>query len=250
MSWLNSLGKDNRGSRPRCVLLTDGSREEVSGRPTDIVGLPEVSVAPEDYWMPRGRQYTSEAQLDKCQKMLSPTDRQKLSTWWLAIKGRSITPNWDIASTCRIRGNKGILLVEAKAHSEELIKENRSKAKDPNRSRIRQAVAQANSGLRNITGGPWNLSIEHHYQLSNRFAWPWKLASMGIPVVLVYLGFLNAVDMENPFRSEDEWEQNLSDYCNGVVDKNCWNREFDVEGTPFIPLSRVYDQPFDPHSCA
>lgn len=31
--------------------------------------------------------------------------------------------------------------------------------------------------------------------MSNRFAWAWKLATMEVPVVLVYLGFLNATEM-------------------------------------------------------
>jgi hypothetical protein len=45
--------------------------------------------------------------------------------------------------------------------------------------------------------------------MSNRFAWTWKLTECGIPVVLVYLGFLNAsemADLGEPFSSQDSWE--------------------------------------------
>ena len=31
--------------------------------------------------------------------------------------------------------------------------------------------------------------------MSNRFAWAWKLADLGVPVVLVYLGFFRALFM-------------------------------------------------------
>jgi hypothetical protein len=53
------------------------------------------------------------------------------------------------------------------------------------------------------------ISRDSHYQMSNRFAWSWKLAEYGIPVVLVYLGFLNAsemVDRGDPFANQDSWE--------------------------------------------
>ena len=35
----------------------------------------------------------------------------------------------------------------------------------------------------------------NHYSLCNRVAWAWKLAQLGVPVVWVYLGFLNATEM-------------------------------------------------------
>ncbi len=35
------------------------------------------------------------------------------------------------------------------------------------------------------------------YQLCNRVAWAWKLADLGVPGVLVFLGFLNATEMRD-----------------------------------------------------
>ncbi len=55
MSWPQQLGKENRGSRPRCVLLTAGGTEEVAGRLTGLVGLDDVWIGSSDRWMPRGR---------------------------------------------------------------------------------------------------------------------------------------------------------------------------------------------------
>ena len=66
-----------------------------------------------------------------------------------------------------------------------------------NHNQIGDAIQQANHGLEPLLPG-WDLSRDSHYQLSNRFAWSWKIASMGVPVVLVYLGFLNADEMDAP----------------------------------------------------
>ena len=250
MDWLKELGKDNRGSRPRCVLFTDS----VAGRLRRLICRPEVEVFPEDQWQPQGTSDSREAQLDKTLKggaeLLPEATRQKLRDWWLGkCVDSSRTPVWDIASTCTISDKKGLLLVEAKAHSEELKKDDKCSAKDPNRERIKSALEEANTGLRKLTGGPWQLSADHHYQLSNRFAWSWKLATLGVPVALLYLGFLKAEEMANDgraFRSDGDWQNELRSYCKDVVDAACWEQVWDVEGTPLLPLRRTIEQPLDP----
>ena len=48
-AWLHALGKYKRGSRPRCVLLVDGTRharDAVAAGLTDLVGLANVRVSP------------------------------------------------------------------------------------------------------------------------------------------------------------------------------------------------------------
>ena len=98
-------------------------------------------------------------------------------------------------------------------------------------------------------GGLWRLSAEHHFQLANRFAWSWKLATLGVPVVLLYLGFLNAVEMKDrgsPFEKDDDWRIALLEHCHGVIDVACWERTLDVGGTPLLPLIRTDGQHFDP----
>ena len=97
-----------------------------------------------------------------------------------------------------------------------------------------------------MNGRPWALSRDSHYQLSNRFAWAWKLASLGIPVVLVYLGFLSAIEMTDlgqPLRSGDEWKAVLMDHCDGIVDRKSWGEWLDIGGVPMVALVRAYDQP-------
>ena len=114
MDWWNQLGKDKKGSRPRCVLLTDSNRGEVSKRLTHLVGLPDVVVSPGDKWVPYGKPIkkgdgkwdttpASEAQLGNPKKpndLLTFETHEKLTIWWLAVRrGKMTTPNWDIAST-------------------------------------------------------------------------------------------------------------------------------------------------------
>ena len=145
-----------------------------------------------------------------------------------------------------------MLLVEAKAHLKELSPKSDQcgSANLANREQIQSAIATASTALQSITSNPWNLSRDHHYQLSNRFAWAWKLTDLGIPVVLVYLGFLNARDMIGAktelFPSAEHWAQSVKEYGKGVVDNSCWGQWLDIGGTPLLPLIRACDQPFHP----
>ena len=265
MDWLNHIGRNKRGSRPRCILLMDGGREQVAGRLTRLVGLEsDVIIDGGDSWMPFGKPVQKEdnswdktpareARLGGLTALLAPDERcrrelsDQLRKWWLSVPRGANTPNWDIASTCTIKGQRGLLLVEAKAHSAELGESGSFSSGNPgNRERIRLAITEATAGLQATTGGPWKLSPDSHYQLSNRFAWSWKLASLGIPVVLLYLGFLNAEDMADRghvFGSEGQWETSLRAHFEGVVDHRCWGQWIDIDGVPLIPLIRGVDQP-------
>lgn len=257
MGWWERLDK-TRGSRPRCVLFMDGSREDVASRLTRLVDLRDVTVSPDDTWMPYGKPVlrdgcwhdkpAKEARLGEPNCLVSPKIQLQLQSWWLAVNGRANTPNWDIASTCRIGGEPGLLLVEAKAHANELNDAGKdAKSNRENHKRIGLAIREANEGLRSATGMNWGLSRDDHYQLSNRFAWAWKLASLGVPTVLLYLGFLNACDMAkdgNTFESESEWERTLRDHCDVIVDGTCWGEWLDFMGVPLVPLIRAVEQPF------
>lgn len=256
MDWMQKLGKDNRGSRPRCVLLCDGEADRVARRLTNLVGRPEIRVSALDRWLPRGTACVHEAELDKApnvgEALLDAARRRKMRKWWLA-GGGARTPKWDIASTCTISDRAGLLLVEAKAHSDELSANDPCGAKlgTPNRESIDNAVAEANDGLRDATGGPWQLCTARKYQLANRFAWSWKLAMLGKPVVLVYLGFLNALEMKRPgtttIGSDDDWKETLLEYSGNAVDSACWETELDINGTTMLPLIRTANvQDFEP----
>lgn len=255
-NWQNALGKDSRGSRPRCIELVSGSEEEVASKLTNLVSLEEVNVASDDFWMPRGKPEwiggdwdtspAQEARIDRDSRFVgSPTVRNALLDWWLEVIPRSNTPNWDLASTCVIEGQQGLLLVEAKAHFNELSRSGKSQPSTENgrknHERIGLAIEEANTTLTMLTNKRWDLSREDRYQLSNRFAWTWKLASLGIPVVLVYLGFLGAYDMKNDgtlFWTEEDWKQTVYSHAAGMIDESIWGERIETSRSFFWPLVR------------
>lgn len=137
---------------------------------------------------------TREAKLGEDKGYLSPEQRNIVTDWWLEVVPRANTPNWDIASTCRINGKRGVLLVEAKAH--------------------------------------------------DRFAWTWKLASLGVPVVLIYLGFLHAEDMAdrgNPIENHEAWSRIVKAHSQGLVPETVWDTWLRVNQTPMGILLRTVE---------
>ncbi len=272
MGWSQQLDNEN-GSKPRCVLLVDDDKEKVAARLTMLVGLDNVMIASCDTWKPWGKPVkkkdglwdktpAKETSLGGLTELLacnygserSQEIKRRLSKWWKPNIGK--TPTWDIASTCSIKGKSGLLLVEAKAHGNELDSSGKPFKEEiascdarKNHRQIGRAIAEANADLRSLTGWNWQLSRDDHYQLSNRFAWSWKLATFGIPVVLLYLGFLDAEDMANDgplFRSEQEWGYILKEHSRNFVDERCWRKPISVHGVPLLPLIRVFNQPFRP----
>ena len=192
------LGKlqphERTGSKPRCHWLTHGAHGQVARRLNTLVE-PWGSVSADDHWMPEGFCRIKEAQLDKAARLLPKQDRDELRSWWLAASRPSTrTPHWDIACTCTVGGRKGLLLVEAKAHTQELKIEDHVMARGPNRERIAGCIEEANISLTNQTELDWVLSPEHRYQMANRFAWSCKLTQLGYPVILVYLGLRSDVN--------------------------------------------------------
>ncbi len=241
----NLKSNQRRGSKPRCHLLTHGTPEQVAERLTRLIA-PWGLVAATDNWMPQGFNDVKEAQLHNALHLLD-VDKygQKLKSWWLAVAGpTSVTPNWDIASTCTIEGKRGLLLVEAKAHHEELKPDDCCGAGSRNFERIGEAVRAANNGLNEVQDG-WNLSHESHYQLCNRFAWSWKLATLGIPVILVYLGFLNADEMRDPFPDEQSWNKVVRKYARDFVPESVWDSKLMLGDIPIYTLIRSMKIPLN-----
>jgi hypothetical protein len=228
------------------VVLTDGSDEAVARRLSESVA-PFASVSTTDTWMPRGFADSREARLGEALNLLEDQHRLTLRSWWLAVNHPlANTPNWDIASTATVAGRRGLVLVEAKAHTAELSplgKAVTATTNAENHIRIQACCEEATAALNQVVAG-WSLTADQHYQLCNRFAFGWKLASLGVPTVLVYLGFLNAMDMcreGEPFRSDDEWRQQLLSHGRTQVPVKAWGAPLNVNGTPLIPLIRSID---------
>lgn len=253
--------KDRSGSKPRCHWLTHGSREDVANRLTGLAE-PWGTMSLDDRWMPEGFCRVEEARLNRASKLLPKRDRDELRDWWLEVPRGANTPNWDIASTCTVDNAKGILLVEAKAHNEELNNERAGKSLDSNSSdnskrnheQIGEAIEKANNGLAEQTGYRWALSRDYNYQMSNRFAWAWKLTELGYPVILVYLGFIKAEEMQkgrkqHPLNSQAEWEDIVRSHSQPLVPGEVWNQQWSVNGQIFVPricsLEMAYDVPIE-----
>ncbi len=254
--------RERRGSKPRCHLLTHGSPEAVAERLTALAA-PFASVGPTDRWMPQGFSDVEEAQLHKAPRLLPPALSACLGEWWLpADRQEARTPNFDIASTCTINGVRGLLLIEAKAHQTELMKESagRPLAKDASTERreshktIGAAVESARVALEAATRLKWRISRDTHYQMSNRFAWSWKLTELGIPVVLVYLGFLKTDDMskpgEVPLANASTWDELVRSHSALLFPEQVWGRVWSVNGVPLVPLIRALELPLDEQAAA
>jgi hypothetical protein len=171
----------------------------------------------------------------------------QLRTWWLAHEQGANTPNWDIAVSCEIEGRTGLILVEAKANAPELSHSGKvlplksSDASQENHKRIGQAIDEACTALRRLASGI-AITRDSHYQLANRVAFAWKLASLGIPTVLVYLGFLGdygITDAGEPFRDEPHWHNVFEAYAHATVPPELFERRLDCGLAPTWFLVRA-----------
>jgi len=233
-----------RGSLLRCLLLTGGPPHHVAELLTNLARLPDVVVSPHDNWMPRGLTDWRESTLVGSRHFLPSTESKALTEWWLEKPRGAMLPNWDVASTCTIEGVRGLLLVEAKAHSNELSEAGKAQPTTSNsqlnHKRIGLAIDQANSGLNGVLAG-WALSRDSHYQICNRFAWVWKLTALGVPTILVYLGFLNATEMLDqgrPFDDSKAWQACIRNHAKAIVPEEAWEKRLEIAGTPVWFLIR------------
>lgn len=149
-----------------------------------------------------------------------------LRSWWLPslpLNKNARTPVWDLISTCTMLGRKGLLLVEAKTHEGELDwKGKRLDAEASEQSKlsyehIRTAVACASHGLTRVFGARVSLDVRSHYQLATRVAWATFLASQGIPVALLYLGFTGDSAIPLFLKDDAHWQRSMGAYMIGKL---------------------------------
>jgi len=200
-------------------------------------------------WMPMSHAEPAEARLDQFGPATFPDPQvwRDLGTWWLSQERGANTPNWDIALRCDIQDRPGLILVEAKANVPELSESPKrldpkaTTASEANHSHIGQAIAEARLALEPHSPGI-RISRDSHYQLSNRIAFAWKLATLGVPTVLVYLGFLADTGIAGagePFRDERHWGDTFADHLRAVCPSPILERRLDVGLAPFWLLSRT-----------
>lgn len=198
--------------------------------------------------MPRGHEWPEEARLEFFgREVLSGDPRwSELTAWWLHHAPGANTPNWDIAVSCDIEGRTGFVLVEAKANVPELsaagkpISGDASVRSISNHARIGAAIAEARDALA-TQFADIAISRDSHYQMSNRIAFAWKLASLGIPVLLVYVGFTGDSgirDVGEPLQNDEHWRQVFSDHMKAVAPLSMLERRIQAGPAAFWILSR------------
>ena len=92
--------------------------------------------------------------------------------------------------------------------------------------KIGDAVSEARGAISNFCSDV-KISRDYHYQLSNRIAYTWKLASLGIPTILLYLGFTNDPAWkakQDHFESKQQWNEALQNYFAQVGAENVLHR--------------------------
>ncbi len=242
---------DQYASRMRCLQMTDNKHAETAEIFSRLIaGYGTVDSS--DTWAPRGPEAPAEIRIDEVTGFLrSPDHKAELRNWWTAEVVGTRTPTWDIASSCTINGVKGLLLIEAKAHIGELNS-------DHSGSREKPILAQIKKGFSDSTDA-WNdalheyadargfklshnvkLSTDSHFQLCTHFAFAWKLADMGVPVILAYLGFLNVTELEDEnrliFRSKEMWNKCVFEKTSKPLPEEIWDATFHFNGTPLTVL--------------
>jgi len=176
-------------------------------------------------YQPQGSVNAAETQLiDAGTKFVSPEQSRILKDWWLKYQQGARLPTWDLAVTAMLPPHqRALILVEAKAHAKELCRNGKDVAvrKTPdqqlrsnaNHLQIQEAIKQANDYLSHSIPGI-NFSSAECYQFANRVAWAWKLASLGVPVALVYLGFVGdkEIAQTGTFSTAADWYRAFVDH--------------------------------------
>lgn len=246
-----------KGSQLRCLLLSGMEKAKLQNSLIRIIdqknpGSIKIEFTDDFEYFPKGLAYPTEIELDKAKIPVNGSTEycKELRGWWLGKYAR--TPVWDFVCTASIDGAPGLILIEAKAHQNEFLKfEDSSKAKkgSANRIRIESALSEINAKYK------YNMTANNYFQLSNRIAWCIKLASLGIPVVLVYLGCLGTEEMiisenDSLLRNAQQWEGLVTEYSKKISFSD-WETQVSgellqdsssfIEPALFYPIIRTVD---------
>jgi len=109
-----------------------------------------------------------------------------------------------------------------------------------NHLQIGRAIAEASNALSSVHPGI-SISWDRHYQLSNRIAMAWKLASLGIPNALVFLGLTGDREISKDgdyFADDDHWRAAFADYIAGFFPIHLLENDISSGAASFRLLSR------------
>lgn len=253
----------HRGSRKHVLDLVDS--DSYLGSLNSLLATADATVEAADLYRPLGhrepdeftiRAFCKEAGLTS----LASFNYEEFNRWWVPDEYRN--PQWDLLSTCTIAGRRGLVLGEAKAHENEVSEagkpidtEKSSAQTRRNHEIIRGCVAEAAAGLQPEFPGV-RISIESHYQLGNRLATAWKLASCGLPVVLLYLGFTGDTgirDVGPELKDAAHWRRIMLEHASAVFPPEAVDRTVALSDAgsmrlsiDALPVIAVSDPPAEP----
>ena len=229
---------EHKGSKKHILELID-SNDFIATLNTILVPY-QAKIIDKKYMQPKGSMDVSECGLqsfintNKLKERFPTLTDFDFNTWWKPSGGKA--PTWDMISLCQINGKDAILLVEAKAHKSEFSKSkkelpknkqpdnNPSEGSEINHTNIEFRIKEACDNLNTKNTG-FNISINSHYQLSNRVAFAWQLNQLEVPVVLLYLGFTGDSYFKDSFKDNAQWKQKFTKYINGVVPLDFINKK-------------------------
>ncbi len=205
----------------------------------DMLQPTDVRVSSDGFWLPKGHAAPAEALLDRpCVPLLPEEVSRRLRAWWLAVDRPTASgPNWDLVATADFpNGRRGLVLVEAKAHAGELRGEKvgmrlRPDSNLANRTRIAEAIAEARDALGGEAAGV-RINRDNCYQFANRVAFAWRLAAEGVPVALIYLGFIgDAVigSLSEPIIDGPGWCELVTEHTRDVMPVTMWERDLGTD---------------------
>lgn len=250
MTAHREVRRDHRGSRMHVLDWVE--QPGFLGELQALIGDVPCRIRADAEYMPRGHQQDIEARADAFGRRVLPESGcwDDLRRWWLRHPRGANTPNWDLAVGCEVRGTTGLLLVEAKANVPELSRSGKARGRDDDRRtddgrqrsaenlvQISAAIEEARLGLEAHLPGI-SLGVDSHYQLSNRLAFAWKLASCGVPCVLMYLGFTEDTGLRQPLRDDAHWRSVFADHLAAVCPSGIPERSIDTGAAELWVLCR------------
>lgn len=264
MSLMTSMpDPSHRGSRKHVLdwVRSPDFRDELN----TMIAASGVRVRLGDLIMPTGEPGKAGIREARLERFLPDGDVcRALQRWWLAAPRGANTPNWDLAALTEHKGRPALVLVEAKANHPELSRagkpvpraiRRRSVLIEPsanswaNHARVAEAISEAENGINRLLPG-FSLSRDRNYQISNRLAFSWKLASLGIPTVLLYLGFTGDRGLEPTrpmLRDASDWNRCFAARTENVIPRGAAGRWIEVGPAGFMLLvssrKRLEDSP-------
>ena len=264
---------ERHGSRRRILELTSAPGAVVAETLSTLIdGF--GSIAPSAAWTPRGATAPITVRIDEASGIIkNPSHKTALHEWWTGpdVSSAAAVPPIDDGMRRRLYGasrlparlplfdfagaleGDGLLIVSAAAHIGELNSDHSHQREKAALPQIKRALAEASDGWNAIlTAHADNygfklshrvkLSTDSHCRLSYNFALAWKLAQLGIPTVLLYLGFLDALELEPDgrltFRDHEMWIKCVSEKTSKPLPEEIWDMEFQVPGGAKIAVLR------------